>query len=169
MPLIETAIHIGEVRRALPDAAVVPFWSVADRGGPAAGRASPVERKRILIVEDEFLLADEIAEWLSSRGAYTIGPAGSVAAAGNLIRREERIDAAILDINLSGVLIFDVALDLDRRGVPFLFASAYTDDVEYPAELKDNPRLAKPFGEAQLIDAVERLFGARGGPQAAGA
>lgn len=163
-------IATSEVGRAAKRAHAVrtgePLWADPDRSGQPGGR-SALEHKRVLVVEDEFLLADEIAEWLSARGAQPVGPAGTIAAARRLLGSEPQIDAAILDISLRGELVFPVALDLHERGIPLLFASAYATEVEYPPEVKDKPRLGKPFAEAQLIDAVERLLGGPAGPKGA--
>lgn len=135
-------------------------------GVPPGPSASPVERssgatggsrldgKRILVVEDEFLLADEIVDWLRLRGAEPIGPAATLPQGLRLIERGVDVDCAVLDINLAGTMVFPLALELQRRGVPLLFASAYAEDVIFPEELKQALRLNKPFSEAQLIKAV---------------
>lgn len=129
-------------------------------GGSIAG--SRLKGKHILVVEDEFLLADEIVEWLALRGAEPVGPAATLPQGLDLIEQAPAIDCAVLDINLAGTMVFPLALELRRRGIPLLFASAYAQDVPFPDELKNTPRLKKPFSEAQLIRAVEVALGAAG-------
>jgi len=136
-----------------------PAWSILEgSGGSLAG--TRLEGKRILVVEDEFLLADEIVEWLALRGAEPVGPAATLLQGLDLIEQAPAVDCAVLDINLAGTMVFPLALELRRRGVPLLFASAYAQDVPFPDELKAAPRLKKPFSEAQLIRAVELALAA---------
>ena len=126
-------------------------------GGSVAG--SRLKGKRVLVVEDEFLLADEIVEWLALRGAEPLGPAATLPQGLDLMEQAFDIDCAVLDINLAGTMVFPLALELRHRGVPLLFASAYAQDIPFPEELKNTPRLKKPFSEAQLIRAVEQALG----------
>lgn len=131
--------------------------SIFDEAGGTT--RSPLAGKRILVVEDEFLLADEIANWLSLRGAEPVGPAAMLAHAQKLIEQDFDLHGAVLDINLAGTLVFPVALELERRRVPLLFASAYAEEVELPEKLSETPRLRKPFSEIQLMMALERAVG----------
>jgi DNA-binding response OmpR family regulator len=88
---------------------------------------SPSTRgRRILVVEDEYLLASALAEWLELMDMSVVGPAASIADALSLIAREN-IDFAIVDVNLRGTMSFPVAEALAARGVPFVFASGYGD------------------------------------------
>jgi two-component SAPR family response regulator len=80
--------------------------------------------QRILIVEDEFLLADEARRKLQKLGAVVIGPTGRVDEALELIGEEE-VDAAILDVYLEGDFVFPVAEKLQSLNIPFVFATAY--------------------------------------------
>ncbi len=80
--------------------------------------------KRVLVVEDEFLLADETRGKLERLGAVVVGPTARVDDALLLIDRNS-IDAAILDILLDGSEVFPVAERLKERGIPFVFASAF--------------------------------------------
>ena len=83
----------------------------------------------ILVVEDEFFLADEIASALSAVGAQVAGPAGSVAAAMKIVEAGTMLHAALLDVNLVGEKVFSVADSLLQRGTPFVFATGYDADV----------------------------------------
>lgn len=106
--------------------------------------------RHLLVVEDEFLIAAEMRHALERLGAAVIGPAGSVEAALRLIEtREGRIDGAVLDVNLKGMLIFPVADALARHRVPFVFVTGYDAGV-IPAAYRGVPRLDKPVEQAAL-------------------
>lgn len=81
--------------------------------------------RHVLIVEDEYLLADDLSDALSDVGAKVVGPAGSIEQATALILSREPIDVAILDVNLRGEMVFPVADALRQRGIPFAFATGY--------------------------------------------
>lgn len=133
----------------------MPVWMVPDRGTSRSRTA--LAGKSILVVEDEFLLADEVAEWLSDRGAIPLGPVGTLPGALELIRQTPP-DAAVLDVRIAGDIVFPAALELHRRGIPLIFATAFAGEANYPAELAGKIRLDKPFNEAQLIAALERAL-----------
>lgn len=80
--------------------------------------------KRILIVEDEFLVADRTRRELEKNGAHIVGPVPSVELALDLLD-EAAIDAAILDINLDGEKVYPLADILVEREIPFVFATGY--------------------------------------------
>jgi CheY-like chemotaxis protein len=79
---------------------------------------------RILVVEDEVLVAMMLADMIEELGAVPVGPAHSVAAGLSLADKAE-FDVAILDVNLRGEAVDPVAARLVARGLPFLFASGY--------------------------------------------
>lgn len=83
---------------------------------------------RVLIVEDEFLLAEEARRALEKLGAEVIGPTPRVDKAIDYLK-STHVDAAILDIYLAGELVFPVAEMLEDMGIPFVFASAYDASV----------------------------------------
>ena len=98
---------------------------------------------RILIVDDEPLIASLLEEWLSDLDCDTIGPVGSVREALEALQRE-RPDGAILDVSLGRENAYPVADALMVQGVPFVFATGYSDshiDERYRAV----PKLNKPF------------------------
>src|SRR5262245_45011396 len=84
--------------------------------------------RRILIVEDEYFLADETRRTLTGLNAHVVGPAASVMKAMELIEGE-RIDAAILDVYLDGEFVFPVAEKLEELGIPYVFATGYDPSV----------------------------------------
>lgn len=109
---------------------------------------------RILLVEDEPLVAMAVEDALLSQGMTVIGPAATVAAALGCIASNE-FDGALLDVNLRGEKIDAVADALAARGIPFVFT---TGDGTYglPAAHRNRPMLTKPFRDADLADAIAR-------------
>jgi CheY-like chemotaxis protein len=109
---------------------------------------------RVLVVEDEFLVAMDIQLMLARLGCEVVGPCGDLAAA--LGAAETRaLDLALLDINLRGQPVTPVADVLAARGVPFVFCTGYRLDQlagRYPSA----PRLMKPFQIADLDAALRR-------------
>ena len=99
--------------------------------------------RRALIVEDEYFLADDMAEALWKLGADVVGPVSSTHEALALLA-EEPVDAAVLDINLKGHVVFPVVDALREQGVPFIFATGY-DEAAVPEVYKDVARWEKPF------------------------
>lgn len=114
--------------------------------------------KRVLVVEDEMLLALDLEEGLRDAGCEVVGPAGSLRSALRLAENSE-IDAAILDVNLAGERVFPVALVLSERGIPFVFATAYAGSDElYPQEVRDVPRLSKPYTVGQAVATLDKII-----------
>lgn len=104
--------------------------------------------RRILVVEDEMMVAMLLEDMLTDLGCKIVGPAGRIEDA-LCMARDERIDAAVLDVNLNGRETFPVADILRRRGIPFLFATGYGAGglVE---RMRDAPALQKPFHDREL-------------------
>jgi CheY-like chemotaxis protein len=110
---------------------------------------------RILIVEDEMLVAMNIEDMLLELGHEVAGIAGRIGPALSLAR-EGSFDAAMLDVNLAGDTSFPVADILVERGIPFLFATGYGIDGILP-EYRSRPVLQKPFRAADLARAIEEV------------
>jgi CheY-like chemotaxis protein len=91
--------------------------------------SSALRDLRILIVEDEYLIAATLHEALESLGCVVVGPVPSVRKAIQTIASDLKIDGAIVDINLGGALAYPVADALLARKIPFIFTSGYEDDV----------------------------------------
>lgn len=98
---------------------------------------------RILIVEDEPLVAADIAEAMKARGAEVIGPVASLAEAIRAVA-SHWIDRAVLDVNLAGEMSFEIADRLERAGIPYVLATAYRAD-QLPERFRGKPRLEKPY------------------------
>jgi CheY-like chemotaxis protein len=110
--------------------------------------------KRVLIVEDEYFLADETRRKLLKLGAEVIGPTGKIARALELLDENE-IDAAILDIHLDGDLVFPVAEALEQREIPFVFATGYDPSI-IPGRFRGFALCEKPV---ELEHIARALFG----------
>lgn len=112
--------------------------------------------RRVLVVEDEYFIANDIARALESLGAEIVGPVPSRDKALRLVADGERLDLAVLDINLRGDTVFPVADALRDRRVPFVFATGY-DRSSVPSTYGDVPRWEKPFKAEQLAGFLPRL------------
>src|SRR3712207_6122850 len=110
---------------------------------------------RVLIVEDEYFLADDMAQVLERLGAQVVGPVPTPDKALALLA-DEPVDAAILDINLKGRMVFPVADALREQGVPFVFATGY-DETAVPEAYRDVPRWEKPFKPEDLAEALPEI------------
>jgi DNA-binding response OmpR family regulator len=111
---------------------------------------------RILIVEDEMLIALTIEDVVRDGGGEIVGPVGTLEKALKFAKEGE-FDAAILDVTVRGGKVFPVAELLLGRGIPFAFASGY-GDWALPDELRDKPRLMKPFTVAALEAQIRALL-----------
>ena len=112
--------------------------------------------KCVLVVEDEFLIATMIADVLIAAQATVVGPAWSAEQALELAR-SARLDAAVLDINLRGCRSDAVAQELRMRGIPFVVATGYADDLA--SDVADACIIiSKPFTEERLLGAVSHAL-----------
>src|SRR3712207_954447 len=93
--------------------------------GMAARFEEPLAGRRVLVVEDEYFIADDIARALRKLGAEVVGPLASRDEALDAFSSGQSIDAAVLDINLRGDAVYPVADALRGRKVPFVFATGY--------------------------------------------
>jgi CheY-like chemotaxis protein len=111
--------------------------------------------QRILVIEDEFFVAAHIEHVLEGEGVEVIGPVGSLDEAMQLARNES-MDGALLDVNIDGGRIDDVAEILAEKHVPFVFVSAYGRD-NLPAAHRAATIVDKPFKDEDLIREVRRF------------
>jgi DNA-binding response OmpR family regulator len=113
---------------------------------------------RILVVEDEFLIAMELAAVLEAHGFQVIAPVATVDGALEILRRE-RPDAVVLDLNLRGVAATPVARLLRELNLPFVIASAYSDShMPRGDSLRGIPNIGKPTSSAALIRELQRII-----------
>ncbi|MEZ0497416.1 response regulator [Sphingomonas sp. IW22] len=112
---------------------------------------------RILVVEDEFMVAHDLQLELEEAGAVILGPEASIRGALKRIDDESRIDAVVLDINLEGKLSFVVADAMKAKQIPFIFASGYEDEAlssRYPNVIN----CRKPFVTRDLLESLIRCL-----------
>ena len=115
---------------------------------------------RILLVEDEALIAMHIADILKSHGFEVVGPYPSVSQALAHLEIADGCDAAILDAHLRNESATAVAIALAQRKIPFLVVTGHSR-AQLPTELASAPILAKPVDTENLISEVRRLFALR--------
>ncbi len=113
--------------------------------------------RRILLVEDDYVIAMDMADMLKGFGVEVMGPAGTVAQALSLLASDPAgPDFAILDLDLHGTPSYAVADMLMTRGTPLLFITGFSADA-VPARYRSCPRLEKPVGERALRAALQSL------------
>jgi DNA-binding LytR/AlgR family response regulator len=106
--------------------------------------------RRVLVIEDEYFIADELRQALAGLGAEIIGPFPDLTEAENVVNRGEPIDAALLDINVRSEMIFPLARTLRSCGVPLVFTTGY-DKASVTAEFQDVPLLEKPLDIRRVV------------------
>jgi CheY-like chemotaxis protein len=112
-----------------------------------------LEGRQILIVEDDCVTAMDLAETLSAAGARVIGPAGTIASAFELLQRRPQLDIALLDVEVEGAFVFDVADELVKLEVPIVFTTGY-ERSEIPARFRTARHCEKPIGIAAIARAL---------------
>jgi DNA-binding response OmpR family regulator len=122
----------------------------------ATPAAAASRRPRVLVVEDEALLARLVGDTLAEAGCAVLGPAATVADALALLGAEEAPAAAVLDLNLGGETAGPVAAALAARGVPVVVATGYGASA-MPDWTGSAPVVTKPFGSGELVAALARL------------
>jgi CheY-like chemotaxis protein len=107
------------------------------------------------VVEDEMLVALALSAGLQDADAEVVASTGSANEALAIIE-SQRLDGALLDANLKGRPVDDIAAALTRRKVPFVFVTGYGRE-SLPRAFATAPLLAKPFSQAQLLEAATQL------------
>jgi CheY-like chemotaxis protein len=108
---------------------------------------------RILVVEDDSIIADDMKGELQKMGVLVIGPASSVAAALRLLDAALVVDGAILDIDLQGEMSFPIADALRERAIPFVYATGQ-NPTTIPEAYQSVPRFAKSANVREVVKAV---------------
>lgn len=109
---------------------------------------------RILLIEDEFLVAAAVEATLEHLGYEVVGPAATVRAALTALAEGAPPDGAILDLNLRGQPSLEVAEELSRRRIPFVFATGYEKDQGVGRRFPAAHWLRKPFTDVQVGEAL---------------
>ncbi len=135
-----------------------------EQASPTATPQAPLLARRVMVVEDEALVALVLADQLAELGLSVVGPCSSVAEAKAIADKGE-FEAAILDVNLGGELVYPVADLLSSRGIPFVFVTGYGRE-SIDRRFADAPVLEKPvelqslqdmFGHSQAMTAQRRM------------
>jgi CheY-like chemotaxis protein len=113
--------------------------------------------RRVLVVEDEYFLAEEMAKALKQLGAEVIGPVADPQEGLDLLARTSAIDAAVVDINLRGEMSFQIAGRLRSRRIPFAFSTGYEKRV-VPREFQDVEHWEKPVDADAIARSLTRLW-----------
>jgi len=113
----------------------------------------PLNGLHVLVLEDEFLIAMDVEDLCREQGAASV----SIVRNFNDLRAfaDVRIDAAVLDVMLSGTPTFDFAKELREQNVPFVFATGHADDAQMFSEFSGVEVVGKPFAGPDLIRALE--------------
>lgn len=149
----ELVIPVADVRASFapPDPALrTPLPRPLVEPAPSPGG------RRVLVVEDEALVATQIEDVLARAGYTVLGPAARVSEAFDQLYVTAP-DAALLDINLAGDASFPLAELLRAKRIPFAFCSGYGETAAVPDSLRDAPLIAKPFEPADLLELVASL------------
>ena len=120
--------------------------------------SAPLTGRRVLVVEDESLVAMLLETILEDMGCTPVGPAANIDEGLALATDGERLDAALLDVNVAGRQVFPVAEALKARGVPFVFSTGYGEGG-LPEEWRGQATIQKPFTEAAVRDALMKAMG----------
>lgn len=111
----------------------------------------------VLIVEDEYLIAADLAEALEELGMTIVGPFSNIAHATAAIEGASQLHGAVIDINLAGELSYPIAELLRERHIPFVFTSGY-DRIDIPSSFCQVPLLTKPADPAEIASTLAALI-----------
>jgi PAS domain S-box-containing protein len=145
-----------EMRLPLPRSHEPQFGEAAPVRFPATAGVADLAGKRVLVIEDEPFVAIDLEEALRGAGCRIAGSVTSVPAALEAVAGLE-FDAALLDVNLGGEAVDEVAAALARKGIPFAFATGHGVEA-LPAAFRAAPVIAKPYRPEQLLSVVTALF-----------
>ncbi|HJT07627.1 MAG TPA: response regulator [Stellaceae bacterium] len=113
---------------------------------------------RVLVVEDEALIAMMLEDMLAGLGCVVVGPIARLAPAVSAAHQHE-LDCALLDVNLNGEAVLPVADALEQRRIPFLFVTGY-GAVGADQRFAERPLVRKPFKRDEIAQALARLISA---------
>ena len=117
-----------------------------------------LQNRRVLVVEDDFLIGDALTDVLESQGAVVIGPIGWTMEALAVVREgAPRFDIAVLDVDLHGERSYPIADVLLSRGIPFVFTTGYNADAVDPA-YRAHARYEKPLSGTALVAGLAAMM-----------
>ena len=147
------ATGLGEQALLLDEAQRLHALAIADE------RTRRITGLRVLIVEDEYMIADGLRDELERVGAVVLGPLASVEEALALLEEDVQVDGAVLDISLRGKPSYVVADELLRRNVPVVLATGY-DQNALPERYQHLPVCLKPTPPGLVSETITRLISA---------
>ena len=116
-----------------------------------------LQGRRVLVIEDESLVAMLLETILDDMGCTVVGPESNIDDGLIAATSEAALDAALLDVNVAGREVFPVAEALKARGVPFVFSTGY-GEAGLPEHWRGHPTIQKPFTEAAIRDALLKVL-----------
>jgi CheY-like chemotaxis protein len=119
--------------------------------------AQPLAGLRILIAEDNLLVAMQLEDSVRRLGGLPVGPVARLALVLE-IARGDHLDGALLDVDLRGELVFPAADVLVMRGIPIIFATGQDDSLRFASHFISYPRLRKPYLEEELTRMMTEAF-----------
>ena len=142
----------------IPNRDVTAACSLAQR----ASDNPPWHGAKILVVEDNYLQAEVVSDFLRDCGLEPVGPAGRLEEACELAQGRP-LEGALLDVKLGGNLCFPVCTILAARKIPFIFLTGYRQPSLIPPEFSAAPLVCKPFSEDDLVAALALILNCRVG------
>jgi len=124
-------------------------------GARTNGARASLAGKRVLVVEDRYLIARDICRAVRELGGVPLAPAGDLASARDSIRQTTP-DLVLLDMNLRDEMASPLIHELREKGIPFILATGY-EDLVLPADIRGSPRVEKPVTARTLRHVVEGL------------
>jgi ActR/RegA family two-component response regulator len=121
----------------------------------SSDQALPLDGARVLVIEDEYYVADDLRRMLSSAGAQVIGPASTLNAAQAALDAGG-FDYAVVDLNLHGRSAVPIADRLREKSKSFVIATGYDSSI-IPERFDHIPRVEKPFDGAKLLRLLQQL------------
>lgn len=121
--------------------------------------AALLDGLRVLVLEDEFLIAMDVEQLCLDNGAASVAIVRSLSEID--AQTTAAFDVAVIDLKLGGESTLDFARNLRRQGVPFVFASGYSDDMELAQDFPGAVLVPKPYSGADLVEAVAAAAGGR--------
>jgi DNA-binding LytR/AlgR family response regulator len=115
--------------------------------------SQPLAGRRVLVMEDEYFIAEEVTRELVALGAEILGPFAAIEEAESLLRSGAKIDAALLDINIRNEMVFPLARSLRSRNVPLVFTSGY-DRTSLGTEFHDAVLWEKPLDAPKVAFSI---------------
>jgi DNA-binding response OmpR family regulator len=119
-------------------------------------RTSDLAGRRVLIVEDRYLIASELADEVRELGGEVLGPARNLSSAAEILT-EHHPDIALLDVNLDGEMVFPLAEEIEAQHTAVVFLTGYEADL-LPERWRGHARLAKPVNRKLLEETLRRVL-----------